>query len=72
VDELVATNFPDEVVSLNMPGSGSGGTPATVQTTISQLSLTPPVRDIRVDCIWQFKGVETITNTIETIRSPDQ
>ena len=72
VDQLVATNFPDEVVSLNMPGSGSGGTSATIRTTISQLSLTPPVRDIRVDCIWQFKGVETITNTIETIRSPDQ
>jgi hypothetical protein len=25
-----------------------------------------------VDCIWQFRGVELITNTIETIRAPDQ
>jgi hypothetical protein len=72
VDQLVATNFPDEVVSLDMPGSGSGGTSATIQTTISQISLTPPIRGIRVDCIWQFRGTEWITNTMETIRSPDQ
>ena len=72
VDQLVATNFPDEVVSLDMPGSGSGGTSATIQTTISQISLTPPIRKVRVDCIWQFRGVQLITNTIETIRAPDQ
>lgn len=72
VDQLVATNFPNEVVSLDMPGSGSGGTSATIQTTISQISLTPPIRRIRVDCFWQFMGAEWITNTIETIRAPDQ
>jgi prepilin-type N-terminal cleavage/methylation domain-containing protein len=72
LDELVATNFPDQTVSLDMPGSGSGGTSATIQTTISQISLTPPIRRIRVDCIWQFRGVELVTNTIETIRAPDQ
>jgi type II secretory pathway pseudopilin PulG len=72
IDQLVATNFPDKVVSLDMPGSGSGGTSATIMTTISQLSLNPPIRDIRVDCIWQFRGTELITNTIETIRAPDQ
>ena len=72
VDQLVATNFPDKVVSLDMPGSGSGGTSATIETTISQISLTPPIRRIRVDCIWQFRGVQLITNTIETIRAPDQ
>jgi prepilin-type N-terminal cleavage/methylation domain-containing protein len=72
VDQLAATNFPDVVVSLDMPGSASGGTLATIKTKISQISLTPPIRDIRVDCIWQFRGVETITNTIETIRAPDQ
>jgi prepilin-type N-terminal cleavage/methylation domain-containing protein len=72
VDQLVATNFPDKVVSLDMPGSGSGGTSATIETTISQISLTPPMRRIRVNCIWQFRGVELLTNTIETIRAPDQ
>jgi hypothetical protein len=72
VDLLVATNFPDKVVSLDMPGSGSGGTSATIKTTISKISLTPPIRGIRVDCIWQFRGAELITNTLETIRAPDQ
>lgn len=72
LDQLVATNFPDEVVSLDLPGTNSAGTTATIQTTISQISLTPPIRGIRVDCIWQFRGVELITNTIETIRAPDQ
>ncbi|MGA3283855.1 MAG: hypothetical protein ABSD57_05280 [Verrucomicrobiota bacterium] len=72
VDQLVATNFPDEVVSLDMPGSGSGGTSATIVTTISQISVTPPIKNIRVDCIWQFRGTAWITNTVETIRAPDQ
>ena len=72
VDQLVATNFPDKVVSLDMPGSESGGTSATIETTITPISLTQPIRKIRVDCIWQFKGVEWVTNSIETIRSPDQ
>ncbi len=72
VDQVVATNFPDEVVSLDVPGTNSAGTTATIQTTISQISLTPPIRRVRVDCIWQFRGAEWITNTIETIRAPDQ
>jgi hypothetical protein len=72
VDQLVAANFTNVVVSLDTPGSGSGGTSATIVTTISRISLTPPIRDIRVDCIWQFRGTEWITNTIETIRAPDQ
>jgi type II secretory pathway pseudopilin PulG len=72
VDQLVATNFPDEVVSLDMPGSGSGGTSATIVTTISQISVNPPLRGIRVDCIWQFRGADWVTNTVETIRAPDQ
>ncbi len=72
VDQVVATNFPDEVVSLDVPGTNAVGTTATIQTTISQISLNPPIRGVRVDCIWQFRGVEWITNTIETIRAPDQ
>ena len=72
VDQLVATNFPDEVVSLDMPGSTTGGTSATIKTTDFPNFTHPPIRGIRVDCIWQFRGVEMITNTIETIRAPDQ
>jgi prepilin-type N-terminal cleavage/methylation domain-containing protein len=78
VDELVATNFPDKIVTLDLSGSGSAITSATLKTDISQIlpsSSSPfsaPVMRIRVDCIWQFKGGDFITNSIETCRAPDQ
>jgi prepilin-type N-terminal cleavage/methylation domain-containing protein len=71
VDELVATNFPDQIFSLDLPGTNSVGTSAIIRTTIAQISVTPPIRTIHVDCIWQFKGSEWVTNSIETIRSAD-
>jgi type II secretory pathway pseudopilin PulG len=70
VDQLVASNFPDQIVTLDVSGSGAT-TPATLITDISQITLTPPVRRIHVDCVWQFKEA-TITNSIETCRAPDQ
>ena len=72
LDQLTAANFPDKVVTLDKSGDGSVITSATVRTDIAQLSLSPPVRRIRVDCIWKFKGVELVTNSIETCRAPDQ
>ena len=71
-DQLDPTNFPDKSVTLDMPGTNTNGTLATIQTTISQISLIPPLRRIRVDCIWQFQGAEWVTNSIETIRAADQ
>jgi hypothetical protein len=72
VDELVPTNFPDQPdVILDMSPTGPGTTTATVKTTITPLSSSPPVRIIHVDCIWLFRGVEPITNSIETCRAPD-
>jgi prepilin-type N-terminal cleavage/methylation domain-containing protein len=72
VDELVATNFPAKTVALDLSGAGVAITPATIQTVITQISAAPPLRRIRVDCIWQFLGVQRVTNTIETCRAPDQ
>jgi len=72
VDQLVASNFPDKIVTLDMPGTNGTGTTATIQTVIAQISVNPPIRRVRVDCVWQFKGTELITNTIETCRAPDQ
>lgn len=72
VDQLVVTNFPTKVVTLDLSGSGGVITPATIQTEISQVSATPPLKRIRVDCIWQGRGGQWITNTIETCRAPDQ
>jgi type II secretory pathway pseudopilin PulG len=78
VDQLVATNFPDLVVTLDQSVSGSNVVSATLKTDISQILPSPasplsgPVRRIRVDCIWQFQGGDFVTNTIETCRAPDQ
>lgn len=72
VDELLSTNFPSLSVSLDMPGSGSGGTLAQINTTITNLSSTPPTRSIHVDCIWQYRGTTWVTNSVETIRATDQ
>jgi prepilin-type N-terminal cleavage/methylation domain-containing protein len=69
-DELVATNFPDKTVTLNISGSDPNVISATVTTDISQISLSPPLRRIHVDCIWQFQGGNFITNSIETCRAP--
>jgi type II secretory pathway pseudopilin PulG len=72
VDELVATNFPDEVVTLDQSGLGTGIIYGTNFTQISQISADPPLRRIRVDCVWAFSGTTLVTNTIETCRAPDQ
>lgn len=72
VDELVSTNFPDEVINLDVSRSGAAQVFATNMTSITQLSSNPPLRQIRVDCVWQFKGSRLQTNTIETCRAPDQ
>ena len=72
VDQLVATNFTDEIVSLDMSGTNSVGTAAIIRTTIAKISDAPPLRKIHVDCIWRFEGGDLITNSVETCRAPDQ
>jgi prepilin-type N-terminal cleavage/methylation domain-containing protein len=71
VDQLVATNFPDQVVILDRSGSGAGITYATNITQISQISTDPPLKRIHVDCVWRFNGSRGITNSIETCRAPN-
>jgi len=74
VDQLVPTNFPPEVVIIHLAGQGAGITYGTNYTTITQVSLTPQLRRIRVDCVWGFQGGKfsaLFTNTVETLRGPD-
>jgi hypothetical protein len=74
VDQLVATNFPNKVVILDRSGQGAGITYGTNYTTITQVSLAPQLRRVRVDCVWQFQAGQfsaLFTNTVETLRGPD-
>lgn len=73
VDQLVASNFPPEVVTLDLPAASGVITYATNYTQITQISTNPPLRGIRIDCIWTFRGSASLnTNTVETCRAPDQ
>jgi prepilin-type N-terminal cleavage/methylation domain-containing protein len=72
IDQLVPTNFPTRTVTLDKAGVGNVVTTATVITEITQISSTPPLKRIRVSCIWRYKGSPAMTNVIETCRAPDQ
>lgn len=72
VDELVGLNFPPLVGMLGLPVSGTNFTFATDYTTISNVSSTPPLRMIQVDCVWQFTDGKMFTNTVVTYRAPDE
>jgi hypothetical protein len=73
VDEILLTNFPVTVVKLDASGSGTGATYGTNYTQVSLISTNPPLKMVRVDCVWSFKGSsKLITNTMETCRAPDQ
>jgi hypothetical protein len=71
IDQLVTTNFPDQDVTLDKSGIGPEVVTGTLKTDISQISTNPSVKRIRVDCVWLFRGVELVTNTIETCRAAD-
>ena len=72
VDELVSSNFPVQVDILDIPISGTNIAYATSMTTIATISVSPPLKKIKVDCYWPFVGRGTFTNTIMTYRGPDQ
>jgi hypothetical protein len=72
IDEVVATNFPLEILPLNMPTTSAGGVMATNITTITLISADPPLKMVRVDCLWSFLARGPFTNTLITYRSPDQ
>ncbi len=74
VDELGITNY-TETDTLDVPVSG---TPvyATNHISISLVSVDPPLRQLRADCVWKFtNGKRTrgpFTNTAVTLRTSDQ
>jgi type II secretory pathway pseudopilin PulG len=72
IDQLVASNFPAQMVTLETAGSGTNLVYATNYAQISTISTNPPLRRIRVDCVWSFRGSQLFTNTIETCRAPNQ
>jgi len=70
VDELPPTNF-FTVEPLDIPRSGQP-VYATNYIAISDVSTNPPLRQIRVDCVWLFAARRQFTNTMITFRAADQ
>ena len=72
VDEVVQANFPVQIQALDLPVAGTNTSYATNTTTITTVSVNPPVKMIRVDCTWSFMNRGVFTNTSIVYRSADQ
>ena len=72
VDELVSPNFPPSAVQLSVPVAGGTPVHGTNFTVISVVSEDPPMRMVRVDCVWSYPNRGLFTNSVTVYRSPDQ
>jgi hypothetical protein len=72
IDEVTSANFPNDVQVLDVPISKTNIVYATNYTTIQSISLNPPLKLIRVDCVWRFMNRGLFTNTLVTYRAPNQ
>ncbi len=71
IDQLVSNNFPAVTSTLDVPVADTNVVYATSVTTIATVSTNPPLKMIRVDCIWSLMKRGPFTNTVVTYRSPD-
>ena len=72
IDELVSTNFPPVTEILDIPRSGTNLVYATNLTTITLISTNPPLKMIRVECVWPYLNRGFFTNSISAYRAPDE
>jgi Tfp pilus assembly protein PilV len=72
VDEVVPANFPVVITNLDIPLIGTNTVRATNTTTITLISADPPLKLVRVDCVWSVLSRGPFTNTVITYRAPDQ
>jgi len=74
VDELGLTNYA-EVDTLDVPVSGVPVL-ATNYMSVSLVSQSPPLRQLRADCVWSLtngrRSRGPFTNTVITLRTADQ
>jgi hypothetical protein len=72
VDNVTAANFPDTTQVMDLPISGTNVVTATLRTAITTVSANPPLKSIRIDCIWPYLSRGWFTNTVMSYRAPDQ
>ena len=75
IDELGTTNY-SQVSPLDLPVAKGNIIYATNFVSVTMVSATPPVKELRADCVWRLlNGTRTrglFTNTVVTLRAPDQ
>lgn len=69
-DEQGITNF-TQIEPLDVPVSGDP-IYATNYIRVTAVSANPPLRQIRADCVWRFVKRGLFTNSVVTLRAPDQ
>lgn len=72
VNELASSNFPVVVSTLDIPVALNAPLYATNSTTITTVSTDPPLKMIRVECVWSLLSRGPFTNTLTAYRAPDQ
>ncbi len=75
VDQLGVTNY-TQVSTLDVPVSGQQPVQATNYISVTTVSLDPPLRQLRADCVWWLSNGRRsrgpFTNTVITLRTSDQ
>ena len=71
IDQLATTNFPALVKVLDLPCLKQQFY-ATNYVTISVVSVNPPLKLVRAECVWTWVNGKTYTNSVVTYRGPDQ
>ena len=71
VDEIGLTNYRNADI-LDVPTMSKTPSYATSIVAVTTVTINPPLRQIRSDCIWEFKPRGLFTNTVITLRAPDQ
>ena len=69
VDDLIASNFPPSSEFLSLPTQQTNIYNATNYLILKTISTNPPLKMVRVDCVWLFEG-KLFSNTVATIRAP--
>lgn len=71
IDLLTSNQFPvTESVMIDLPVSGTNVISVTAITTITTISVTPPLKMVEVECRWPFLNGRMYTNKVVAYRSP--
>jgi hypothetical protein len=72
IDNLVSSNFPVRVDILDVGTLNGAITYGTNTTTITTITINPPLKMVQVDCVWNYPRRGRFTNSVYTYRAANQ